>query len=55
VGVSVVTVGPGDVVLPGDKPEGTGGVVPVPVFTVKYKIGAVELEPEEFDADTVQK
>jgi hypothetical protein len=49
----VVTVGPGDDVLPGDSPVGVGGTVAV--FTVKYTIVAVALDPAEFEADTVQK
>jgi len=48
----VVTVGPGDVVLPGDSPVGVFGT-PV-VLTVKYMMGAVLLEPAELEADTVQ-
>jgi hypothetical protein len=53
VGVSVVTVGPGDEVLPGESPAGVGGTAAE--FTVKYMIAAVVLDPAEFEADTVQK
>jgi hypothetical protein len=52
VGVNVVTVGPGDDVLPGVSPVGIGGTVAV--FTVKYMMGAVVLDPAELVADTVQ-